>query len=89
MPSPKHRSSKLRKLFVKTASRIKVHYSRRKPKISRCPECGNILKGIVRARATKLKVFSKTEKTPSRKFTNLCSQCSRKKLIERARNIKW
>ena len=87
MPSPKHRSSKLKKRFVRTASQVKLHYRRREPSKQKCPECGNPMKGIVRARATKLKAFSKTEKAPSRKFSNFCAQCSRKKLIERARRI--
>lgn len=89
MPSPKHRSRSLRKVFVRTASKVNVHYRKRNPAKPKCPECGNVLKGAVRTRATKLKTFSKTEKMPSRKFANLCSSCSRKKLIEIARNIKW
>ncbi|MBI2507583.1 50S ribosomal protein L34e [Candidatus Woesearchaeota archaeon] len=89
MPSPKHRSSKLRKIFVRTASKINVHYRKTKPGKARCPECGCVLKGVINARATKLKGISKTKKIPSRKFANLCSQCSRKKLIGMARGIKW
>ena len=89
MPSPKHRSRSLRKIFVKTASRINIHYRKRKPKKPGCTECGNLLKGIARVRATKLKTLPKTEKSLSRKFPNLCSQCSRKELIERARSMKW
>ena len=89
MPSPKHRSSKLRKLFVKTASRVNIHYKRGRAGLPKCPECGKKLKGAVKARATELKGFSKTEKTPSRKFANLCSQCSRKKLIKMAMEMKW
>ena len=89
MPSPKHRSRSVRRVFVKTASKINLHYRKRKPGKSKCPECGAILKGVARVRATKLKTISKTEKVPSRKFANLCSSCSRKKLVEIARNIKW
>ena len=89
MPSPKHRSRSLRRIFVKTASKINMHYRKRKPAKPKCPECGGIIKGGVRVRATKLKAILKTKKMPSRKFANFCSSCSRKKLIETARNIKW
>ncbi len=89
MPSPKHRSRRMRRVFVRTASKVNLHYRKRKPEKAKCPECGAVLKGVVRVRATKLKKFSKTEKMPSRKFANLCSSCSRKKLIKISRNIKW
>ena len=89
MPSPKHRSRSLRRIFVKTASKINIHYRKRKPAKPKCPECGVALKGIARARATKFITISKTEKMPSRKFANLCFSCSRRKLIETARNMKW
>ncbi len=89
MPSPKHRSRSLRRVFVRTASKVNLHYRKRKPEKAKCPECGTVLKGVARVRATKLKTLPKTEKRSSRKFANLCSSCSRKKLIETARNIKW
>ena len=89
MPSPKHRSRSLRRVFVKTASRVTLHYRKRKPAKSVCSECGKVLKGVARARAVKLKTISKTRRMPSRKFPNLCSQCSRRKLIEIARSMKW
>ena len=88
MPSPKHRSRRMRRVFVRTASRIKLHYRKRKPANQKCPECGKVLRGATRLRATKLKKVSKTKKIPSRKFPNICSQCSRKKIIEMARGIK-
>ncbi len=89
MPSPKHRSRRFRRVFVRTASQVKLHYRKRKPSKQKCPECGNLLKGTARVRATQLRTIAKTKKVPSRKFPNLCSQCSRKKLIEMARSMKW
>ncbi|MBI2106335.1 50S ribosomal protein L34e [Candidatus Woesearchaeota archaeon] len=85
----RYKSRSLRRVFVKTASKINLHYRKRKPNKQKCPECGKVLKGMVRVRATKLKEVAKSKKVPSRKFANLCSQCSRKKLIERARSLKW
>jgi len=89
MPAPRYRSRSRRKVFVKTASQVKIHYRKRKPSKPLCPDCGKDLKGIARVRATKLKTLAKTEKVPSRKFGNFCSSCSRKKLITRAQEIKW
>jgi large subunit ribosomal protein L34e len=89
MPAPKHRSRRFRKVFVKTASQVKTHFRKRKPSRQKCPECGNPVKGVARARATKLKQIPKSKKVASRKFSNLCSSCSRKKLIEKARSLKW
>jgi|TARA_B100001971_G_C18105928_1_gene491490 large subunit ribosomal protein L34e len=89
MTAPKHRSRSRRKVFVKTASRVLVRYRKRKPSKPKCPECGKVLLGVPNVRATKLKQTSKSKKVPSRKFANLCSSCSRKKLIERARAVKW
>ena len=89
MPSPKHRSRSLRKIFVRTASKVNIQFRKRKPAKLKCSECGVALQGVIRAKATKFKTISKTKKIPSRKFPNLCFSCSRKKLIETARNIKW
>ena len=89
MPAPKHRSRSLRKVFVKTASKVAIHYRKKKPQKARCPECSMELKGVTRVRATKLKNIPKSKKVPSRPFANLCSICARKKLIERAGSVKW
>ena len=89
MPAPRHRSRSLRRVFVKTASRVLTRYRKRKPSKAKCPDCGRPLSGTVNLRASKLKTIPKSKKSPSRKYGNLCSQCSRKKLIQKARDIKW
>ena len=89
MPAPRYRSRSLRRIKVKTASKVTTRYRKRKPSKSRCSECGKDLKGITRVRATKLKAIAKSKKSPSRPFANLCSSCSRKKLIQRAKETKW
>ena len=89
MPAPRYRSRTLRRIKVKTASRVLTHYRKRKPSKSKCPDCGKDLKGVVRVRATKLKAIAKSKKVPSRPFANLCSSCARKKLKEKARSMVW
>ncbi len=89
MPAPRYRSRTLRRVKVKTASRVLTHYRKRKPSKSKCPDCGKDLKGVVRVRATKLKAIAKSKKVPSRPFANLCSSCARKKLKEKARSMVW
>ena len=89
MPAPRYRSRTLRRVKVKTASRVLTHYRKRKPSKPKCSECGKDLKGITRARAVALKAVAKSKKVPSRPFGDLCSNCARKKLKERARSMVW
>ena len=82
MPAPRYRSRTFRRVFVKTSSGVKLTYRKRKPSKAKCALCGAELKGVVRVRAFKLKSIAKSKKFPSRPYSNLCSRCSRKKLIE-------
>ena len=82
MPAPRYRSRTFRRVFVKTpGGEVKLTYRKRKPSKAKCALCGAELKGIVRVRAFKLKSIAKSKKLPSRPYSNLCSRCSRKKLI--------
>ena len=83
MPAPRYRSRTFRRVFVRTPSGVKLTYRKRKPSKAKCALCGAELKGVVRVRAYKLKSIAKSKKMPSRPYSNLCSRCSRKKLIER------
>jgi len=89
MPSPKHRTKRFRKVFIRTPSgKVKTSYRKRKPSKAKCSSCRALLKGVARVRAFKLKSIPKSKKTPSRPFSDLCSGCSRKKLKERIKEIK-
>ncbi len=90
MPAPRYRSRTFRRVFVKTpGGKTKLTYRKRKPSKAKCSICSAILKGVARLRAYKLKSTPKSKKIPSRPYGgNLCSRCSRKKLIEKAEKIK-
>ena len=82
-----HRSGTLRKVFRKTpGGRIVTHFMKRKPSSAKCGDCGNTLAGVPRERPYKMKSIPKTKKRPERPFGGvLCSTCSRRKIISRAR----
>ncbi len=81
MPQPNKRSGRFRKVFVRTpGGRTRLHYKKRKPSKAKCAECGALLKGVVRVRATKLKTIPKTKKRPERPHPELCSRCTRERI---------
>jgi len=87
MPSGKHKSRRLRKVFRRTpGNKVVVQYKKRKPKKAVCAICGNILKGVARQITSKFKNISKSQKRPLRPYGGyLCSKCTKKKIIEEAR----
>ena len=63
-----------------------VHFKKKKPAKAKCGDCGKQLSGVPRERPYKIKKMSKTQKRPERPYGgNLCSKCSRKKIIEGVR----
>ncbi|MBW2970885.1 50S ribosomal protein L34e [Candidatus Woesearchaeota archaeon] len=88
MPQGSRRSRSLRRVVKKTPGGKRVmHYSRRKPAKPKCAECGALLAGIPRVRRAGLSKLSKTERRPSRPYGGvLCTKCTRKKMIARARS---
>ncbi len=84
MPSGKHKSRTLRRIFVRTISgNVTKHFRKRKLKRSSCGTCGTALKGVPNKIQSKLKNLSKTKKRPERPFGGvLCSSCMRKKIIK-------
>jgi large subunit ribosomal protein L34e len=85
MPAPILKSRSLRKVYVKTpGGRTVTHYRFRKPKPAVCASCGAVLKGTPNKRPIKMKQLPKSKKRPSRLYSNLCSRCSRKKIINEA-----
>jgi len=60
-----------------------ISYRLRKPKKTRCADCGVTLKGVARARPVKIKNMPKTKKRPQRPYGGvLCSKCSRQRIID-------
>ncbi|MBU0471436.1 MAG: 50S ribosomal protein L34e [Nanoarchaeota archaeon] len=88
MPAGNKKSGTFRKIFKKIISgKNVIHYKKRKPKQHKCAECGKELSGIPRLTPIKMQALSKTEKRPERPYGgNLCSICTRKKIIQKARS---
>ena len=86
MVSGKHKSRSRRRVFVKSSSKTKIHYRKRKPSKSKCGKCKTVLKGVPNVRAMKLKRMNKTKKRPQRPFGGvLCSKCTRLEIKRLAR----
>jgi large subunit ribosomal protein L34e len=76
-----------RLVYVKVpGGRTVVQYKNKKPKTAKCAGCGAKLPGTLRERPYKMKNLSKSKKRPTRAYGgNLCSKCTRRKIIEEAR----
>ena len=85
MPKPSRRSKSLRKVFVRVVSKTKTTHKRRKCNIPKCGTCGKELKGMSKTFEFQIKKMPKTKKRATRPYSNLCSACMRKKIIEGAR----
>lgn len=83
------RSRSFRKVKVKTPGGKTVeHFRKKKPKKAHCGSCGSELKGVARARPTKMQNMAKTKKRPERPFGGvLCSKCSKAMFKEKAKSL--
>ncbi len=81
------KSRTLRRVLVKTPGHgVHLQYRKRKPAKATCAQCGNALAGVPRERPFKMQNMGKTEKRPQRPYGGqLCSKCSRRKIISRIR----
>jgi large subunit ribosomal protein L34e len=78
MPAGRHKSSRFRKVFVKTPGRTTVHFRERKPQKAKCGDCKKPLSGVPRERPAKMANLPKTAKRPERPYGGvLCSKCMR------------
>lgn len=70
---------------VKTPGGKKAEHFKRtlKPGKKRCSACGKELHGVKLLSASKMKNTPKSKKTANRPFSNLCSHCMRKKILEK------
>lgn len=83
MPAGKHKSRTMRRVFVKTPTKTKITYRKRKPDKKVCGMCEKQLHGIPHLTQSKFRSLPKTKKRPQRPYAGvLCSNCTRKKLKE-------
>ena len=86
MPSGKHKSRSMRRVFRNVGSRVSLQYKKRKPKIAHCSNCEAALKGVPRERPYKMQNMPKTFKRPERPYGGvLCSRCMRDKIKQSIR----
>jgi len=87
MPSGKHKSRTLRRVFVKTpGSKTVIHYRKRKTSKAVCASCKKQLAGVPREFPAKMTNMPKTAKRPERPYGGkLCSACTRKLFQQQAR----
>ncbi len=84
MVQGKEKSRSRRRVYIKTpGGKVKYHYRVRKPSQITCAECGKRLSGIPKLIPSKFRVLPKTKKRASRPYSNLCSSCMRKKIMEK------
>ena len=86
MARPSRRSRTLARIYKRVTKGVKLVYKKRKPKPAHCSNCDAVLKGIPHERPYKMRTMPKSQKRPERMFGgNLCSQCSRREIINRIR----
>jgi len=87
MVSGKFRSrTYTRKRVVTPGGKNVLRHGLRPPKKPHCANCGKVLAGVARARPNALRKMSKSQKGPSRAYAGmLCSPCSRRVIIAKAR----
>ncbi|MBN2112437.1 50S ribosomal protein L34e [Candidatus Woesearchaeota archaeon] len=87
MVSGKHKSRSMRRVFRRTpGGKTVMAFKKRKPSKAKCAGCGKVLPGVPRERPHKMQNMPKTAKRPQRPYGGvLCSSCTRKKIIEKAR----
>jgi len=89
MVSGKHKSSRFKKIYVRTpGAKTVVHYRQRKVEQPKCAKCKCTLKGIPSLTSVQFKNLAKSKKKNERPYGgNLCSKCSRATIKEYARGL--
>ncbi|MBN1646353.1 50S ribosomal protein L34e [Candidatus Woesearchaeota archaeon] len=87
MPAGNQKSRSKRRVFVKVpGGATKLTYKARKPSQAKCSSCGQKLVGVPRGKPAQIAKMPKTQRRPQRPFGgNLCSRCSRKKIVQENR----
>jgi large subunit ribosomal protein L34e len=88
MVSGKFKSRTYARVRVRTPGGANVlRHKLRKPAKAHCASCDAVLSGVARERPAGLRKLSKSERVPSRPFAGqLCSKCSRRAIIAKARS---
>ena len=83
----RYKSRTFRRVYKKLpGGKTKLFHLKRKPSKHQCGNCGAVLKGVLRERPYIMRNTARTKKVPSRAFAgNLCSNCMRQTLKQRAR----
>ncbi len=87
MVAGKHRSRTMRRVFRRTpGAKLNLHFRMRRPSKAVCGDCGRVLPGVPCERPRKLQSIPRTSRRPERPYGGvLCSACSRKRIIAKAR----
>jgi len=87
MPRPSRRSRTLRRVHKRIpGGKTKLTYEKRKPSRAVCSACKQHLHGVPRERPYKQGKLTKSRKRPERAYGGmLCSRCSRREIIKKAR----
>jgi len=82
MPRPGLRTRSLRRILKKIpGGAFVIHYTKRKPSVSRCAKCKKPLKGV--PKNSRIKRIARSLRKSSRPYGgNLCSKCSREAIKE-------
>ncbi|MBI4146493.1 50S ribosomal protein L34e [Candidatus Woesearchaeota archaeon] len=87
MVQPRYRSRTMRRVFVRTPSGTTLHYRRRKNAAPQCAQCGGVLPGVARGTKTQVRKLAKSSRRPERPYGGmLCSPCTRRTIIAKARS---
>lgn len=75
-----------RKRITTPGGKNVLRHSLRKPQKAHCGTCKVVLAGVARGRPAAIRKLSKSQRVPSRPYAgNLCSACSRRAIIAKAR----
>ena len=82
------RTKGTRKVRVKTATGVTIHYKQKKINRAKCGTCKKTLHGIPSLTKAKFRNLTSSQRKVARKYGgNLCSSCARKKIVEEARAL--
>ena len=87
MVRPTLRSGK-RKYRKTVSGKITIYRPGKKTSPPKCARCDNLLPGVAKGTRVEVRRLTKSQRTPNRPFGgNLCSPCTRRKIIEKVRKI--
>lgn len=79
----KAKSRTLRRVKVRTSTRLALHYEKKKPKKARCSVNGMLLSGVARGNQVDISRLAKTKRRPQRPYGGCLSSRAMRELIIR------